>query len=194
MRFVNKSKSVLNFQGRLIDPESKIFISEESVIKYQSLIYKYYGEGKAIIEDFDGKELSIKDIRDIIAKRSVAPLGNQSAKPEYLEIVEQENSEQETSEVTEAEANTNNNTDEDTEAKTDDNNDKENSDKESQIKAEENEETSETESNNNGNEDNNNEEVTEVKSDKAAGEEESKEAEVKEVKKRAPQRKRNTKK
>ena len=88
MRFVNKSKGILNFQGRLIDPGSKIFISEDSVVKYQSLLYKYYGEGLGVIEDYDGKELTVEDIRDIVAKRGVAPV-RQHQKPEYMKIIEE---------------------------------------------------------------------------------------------------------
>jgi len=88
MRFVNKSKGILNFQGRLVDPGSKIFISEDSVVKYQSLLYKYYGEGLAVIEDYDGRELTVEDIRDIVAKRGVTPV-RQHQKPEYMKIIEE---------------------------------------------------------------------------------------------------------
>ena len=98
MKLHNISNGIINFEGRLLEPNMKIYVSRETLLKYEALVYKYYEEKKAVVEDVTGRALTLEEVEKIINSTPTIKEEPETKTPSYLEVVSEANKEDEQAE------------------------------------------------------------------------------------------------
>jgi len=94
MKLHNISNGIINFQGRLLEPKTKIYVSEDVLQKYRALIYRYYEEKLAVVEGVNNKPLTLKEVIDLINKKEVNGEKIDVNPESYLDIAKEVESEE----------------------------------------------------------------------------------------------------
>ena len=63
------SNRIINIAGRLVDPQTSVFVTEDVVRQYRPLVERYYAEGVAVIVDGDGKKVPLEKLFGETAKQ-----------------------------------------------------------------------------------------------------------------------------
>jgi len=88
MKLHNTSNGIINFQGRLLEPNTKVYINQDIIKKYSILLYKYYEEKKAVVLGINNTPLTLKELMDVIDGKRIDKI-TEIKTENYLDIVKE---------------------------------------------------------------------------------------------------------
>ena len=90
MTFTNTSKAVLVLNGRLIDPQKSVFISDDNLKANAHKILQYCLTNKGNVKDITGKQMSVEAIKEYINTNTLVKNEQvEEKKDDYLDIVKE---------------------------------------------------------------------------------------------------------